>query len=246
MLWLVLGDYRAGKTLRLVIEGYSEEYDNRLILTNFRLDHPNAKQIFNPLELADLSNVLVLLDEMQNWFNSHNTFSLTNDFFTDFIHDCDKENVDVFGTSHRYMSNEVDFREGCHRIIKCERIGYRNPRITRLDDKRDFRFSVFSMESGRVIYKDKLRYKNAVKYFDVYNTSEKVKRLDYETRELALLLKYAPAKGNQKLKDVALEVKPIFESGKRLTYGTLANALGDLNYSFTDLVLRRIYSHLIE
>lgn len=246
MLWLILGEYRAGKTIRLVIEGFSEEYDNREILTNFRLEHPNARQIFNPLDLGDLNNVLVLLDEMQNWFNSHQTFSLTNEFFTDFIHDCDKSNVDVFGTSHRFMSNEIDFRNGCHRIIKCEREGHFNPRINRLEDKRNFLFSTFSMTSGKVLYQDRLRYDIAKAYFGLYDTGEKVKRLDHDTRELALLFKYNPKLGNKRLKEVVKEIKPVFEKGKRLTYGTLANELGDLGYSFTDSILRRIYSFLIE
>lgn len=246
MLWLVLGDYRTGKTVRLTVEAYSEEYKNKEILTNFKLKHPNARQIFNPLDLGNLNNVLVLLDEMQNWFNSHNTFSLTNEFFTDFVHDCDKNNVDVFGTSHRFRSNEIDFREGCHRIIKCERIGYYNPRISRLEDKRDFRYTTFSMTSGNILYTDRLKYGNAIKYFDLYDTAERVERLDDETRELVLLLRYNPKLGNKKLRDVAKEVKPTFEEGKRLTYGTLANELGDLGYSFTDTILRRIYSFLIE
>ncbi|MFX1501183.1 MAG: hypothetical protein ACFFDH_09500 [Promethearchaeota archaeon] len=246
MLWLVLGDYRAGKTIRLVVEAFSEEYDNRKILTNFKLKHPNAQQIFNPLSLANLNNVLVLLDEMQNWFNSHNTFSLTNEFFTDFIHDCDKSNVDVFATSHRFMSNDIDFRIGCHRLIKCERIGFRDPRINRLDDTRDFRFTVFSMSTGKILYKDRLRYEIAKNYFDLYDTTERVKRLENETMELTLLLKYNPKLGNKKLKQVAKKVRPIFEAGKRLTYGTLANELGDLGYSFTDSILRRIYSLLLD
>ena len=60
--------------------------------------------------------------------------------------------------------------------------------------------------------------------------------------ELILITKL----GNKKLRDVAQEVKPTFENGKRLTYGSLANELGDLGYSFTDSILRRIYSFLIE
>lgn len=244
MLWLLLGDYRTGKTLRLSVEAFSEEYNERVILANFELKHPNARYIKDPTELENLSNVLVLLDEMQNWFNSHNTYSLDNEFFTDFIHDCDKDGVDVFGTSHRFMSNEIDFREGCHRLIKCERIGYQDPRIPRLQDTRDFKYTVFSMTSGAILYRDILKYNIAKNYFDTYDTKERIKRFNSKTRELLMLWKHNPSKALKKSEKIVDILFPIFNNGVKLSYANIEIELGKLDYGENDKLTRKFFSLL--
>jgi len=249
MHWLILGDYRSGKTLRLVIEAFSEEYKDREIWGNFELRHPNYRKISILDLMEDIENKLILLDEMQNWFNSHNTFSIDNEFFTDLLHDCDKANVDLFGTSHRFMSNEIDFREGCHRIIKCERITPRGnyldfSKVRRVDDIRDFKFTTFSMYDERVIGKEKMSYDIARAYFPLYNTSERVKRLDDKDRELKLLMRHKPKLGIARLRDIARELKPLYADGKKLTHASLIIDLGDMDYS--SAFEREIYTILIE
>ena len=244
MLWLILGDYGSGKTLRLLIEAFSEEYLDRKILVNFTLNHPNSIKLKNPLDLKDLENVLVLLDEMQNWFNSHNTMSLTNDFFTDFIHDCDKMNVDVFGTSHRWMSNEKDFRMSCHRVIKCERIG-RKPRLTkRVYDSRDFRFQTFSMYDGRIIEKKKLRYDLAKAYFPKFDTRERIKRPDNKTRELLLALIYDPDKAVKIILNELEILIPIFKNGLDFSHPNVAFELAKIGYGNNEKIRKLFYSQI--
>lgn len=228
MLWIIIGDYHDGKTTRLVIEPFSEKYKNRGIWGNFTLKHPRYKKI----GIEDLrkipDNTLVLLDEMQNWFNSHETFSVTNEFLTDFIHQCDKSGIDVFGTTHRFHSLDIDFRVGCHRIIKCTRLGEKID--SRLEDKRDFRFETISTYSGKIIDKRILRYSKAIPYFTVFNTKERIPHHHQKERDLRFVMSHNPELGVKMLERIAKKIKKRFENGKILTHPNLIIELGRLGY----------------
>lgn len=231
MLWLILGDYGGGKTTYLVLLPFSEEYKDYNVVGNFTLKHPRYKKI-KVLDLMKIKgNTLVLLDEMQNWFNSHETFSLTNDYLTDFIHLCDKRNIDVFGTAHRFMSLDNDFRIGCHRIVKCERIGVKVNR--RLDDKRDFRFSVISTYSGKLIERRILKYEKAKLYFELFDTKERILRHNQPDRDLRLIMQHDPEEGTRMLEIIAKRIRERVKNGSEITHAKLRIELGRLGYGRT-------------
>ncbi|MFX1445763.1 MAG: zonular occludens toxin domain-containing protein [Promethearchaeota archaeon] len=247
MFWLVLGDYREGKTLYLVVMSFDEMYEDRKIYANFRIKHPRFRRLKNPSMLRNLDDCVVLLDEAQNWFNSHRSFSLDNDFITDFLHECDKDSVDVYMTAHRLMALGNDFRENCHRIVKCERLGYKDPRTSRLNDIRDFKFSVFSTSKGGFeMYSDLFRYEIAKNYFPVYDTLEKVKRPDDKTRYLEMLWLHDPEKAIQQSLDIVNELEKRFRNGIRFTKDNLRIELASMGYrerlinKFYPLVQRRL------
>lgn len=231
MLWLVGGDYRNGKTTYITLVSFSEEYQGREVWGNYNLIHPRYRKIEVPdlMEIVDgkQENVLVILDEFQNWFNSHESFSITNEFLTDFIHMCDKTGVDVYGTTHRFDSIDIDFRWGCHRIVICERRG-KQPR-NRLNDKRDFIFTTFSTYSGNIVEKKYLRYETAIPYFEVFNTKERIVRHRQPERDLRLLMAHNSTKGIELLEEIARKIIGRLK-GKEITHARLRKELGKMGY----------------
>lgn len=226
MLWLLLGDYGGGKTLRLVLEAYSEPRD---CYGNFTISGLDNYTKIVPADLKDIKeNALVVLDEMQTWLESRVSMSFLNRFVTNIINQADKKDIDYFGSAHLFNSLDIRFRSNVHRIITCERIGREAPNRTRTNDKRDFRFKIMNTYSGK-IKKKRLRYRNAIKYFDVYDTREVIDYPDEKDLFLDLMMKQDQHKAYLILKELAQRIKE--SDGKVKTHSDVEVRLLDMGYS---------------
>ena len=225
MLWIILGDYGSGKTIRLVLEGVSSDRD---VYGNFTLDIDNYTRI-TPMDLKHInSNALVILDEMQTWLESRVSMSFLNRFITNIIDQADKKDIDYFGTAHLLSSIDVRFRDNVHRIIICERIGKEDPERTRTNDHRDFRFKTMNTFTGKV-KKKRLRYKKSVKYFELYDTHEIIEYPNQNDLELDLALKQDPERAYGILFDIARDIKD--KDGSDITHASIELTLLQNGYS---------------
>lgn len=232
MLWIILGDYGSGKTLKLVLEAFSSDCE---VLGNFELDLDNYTLI-EPMDLRKIGHKkLVVLDEMQTWLESRTSMSFLNRFITNIIDQTDKRDVDVFGTAHTLSSIDLRFRNNVHRIIRCDRIGKEPKNRTRKNDKRDFRYSTMNTYSGKIT-KKRLRYNKAKKYFPHYKTSEIIEYPNQKDLELDLLKKYDPTAFHKALMSIAQDIK--VNGG--LTHATTELRLLEMGYS--DKHARLIYA----
>ena len=224
MFYLILGDYRSGKTLRLVLEGYD---DKREVWGNFDLDIKDYRKI-GVMDLTDLgNNKLLLLDEMQTFLDSRSSMSHDNLFITNVLDSVDKRDVDIFGSVHLFSSVDIRFRQNVHRIIKCERIGKRKKEWGRLEDFRDFKYSTMNTYTGGINVK-RLRYGKAIPYFELYKTQEKVKYPNQKDLELDLLLKHDPEKAYERLMEIAHK---IIEKKPRITHPSVKVGLLQLGHT---------------
>ena len=225
MLWVILGDYGSGKTIRLVLEGVSSK---REVWGNFKLDIDNYTRI-TPMDLKDVgSNMLIILDEMQTWLESRVSMSFMNRFITNIIDQADKRGIDYFGTAHLLSSLDIRFRNNVHRIIKCERIGRSPSDRTRLNDIRDFRFKTLNTYTGRIKSKT-LKYEKTIKYFELYDTHEIIEYPNQKDLELDLALRQNPVKAYDILFGIARDIRD--SNGKDLTHSNIELALLKNGYS---------------
>lgn len=237
MFWLILGDYRSGKTLRLAIEGFSSDKE---IWGNFNLDLDNYRKI-GIMDLTELGDFkLLLLDEMQTFLDARVSMSHENLFITNILDSADKRDVDVFGTAHLFTSIDIRFRHNVHRIIRCERIGKRRVEWNRLEDFRDFKFSTMNTYSGGIEVK-RLRYEKAIPYFDFYKTQERIQYPNQQDLELDLLLKHNPKKAYKQLKKIANEIvlkDSLIRKKGSITHPSVKVGLLRLGYTvkFEDLI----------
>ena len=223
MLWIILGDYGSGKTLFLVLQGFSSKRD---VWGNFYLDLDRYTQI-EPMDFRNLgSRKLVLLDEMQTWLESRVSMSFLNLYVTNIIDQTDKRDVDVFGTAHLFGSVDRRFRENVHRIVRCERVGKLPLGRTRKEDFRDFRFRIMNTYTGKII-KKRLKYSKAIKYFPKYSTSEIIEYPNQKDLELDLLLKINPAEAYNRLLEIAKDI----DSNGGLTHANMELVLLQNGYS---------------
>lgn len=226
MLWLLLGGYGGGKTLKLVLEAFSEPRD---VYGNFSIRKLDNYTKIVPSDLKDIKeNALVVLDEMQTWLEARVSMSFLNRFVTNIINQADKKDIDYFGSAHLFSSLDIRFRSNVHRIITCERIGEERPNRTRLNDKRDFRFKIMNTYNGKV-KKKRLRYSNATKYFDVYDTKEIIGYPDENDLYLDLMMKQDQHKAYVILEGLAKRIKE--SDGKVKTHSDVEVRLLDMGYS---------------
>lgn len=230
MLWLILGDYGSGKTLFMTRQGVISE---REVLGNYTINIDNYQKI-DPLDLKDIGfNRLVLLDEIYTWLESRISSSHLNLYLTSITSQSRHRTIDVMGTLHLFSSVDIRFRAMVHRIVKCSRI----PSKKKPQEEWDFNYKIMNTYSGKTISKT-LRYRNAIKYFPLYDTYELIEPIDIGTMEIELYRKY-PRRLAVKLKEIARELKRELDP---ITHDSVGNALLDMGYNlnWTGLVYSRI------
>ena len=198
MLYAILGEFGSGKTLYEVLMACSSKRD---VLGNFTLRLDNYTKI-DPIDLKDLGfNKLVLLDEIYLWLESRVSSSFINRYLTYILLQCRHRTIDVYGTLQLFSSVDIRFRATVHRIVKCRRVFNGNND----SDLWDFRYDIINTYSGK-IRTFILKYKDAIKYFSLYETYEIMESYDSEGLELEILKRH-PKKLYNKLKGIALRIK---------------------------------------
>ena len=238
MLWLILGDYGAGKTIFLILNGVSAE---RKVLGNLTFNWNNYERI-DPLDLEHVSNAVVILDEMQNWIESRISGSYQNLFITNVANQSQKRDMDIYGTIHTYTSVDYRFRRNAHRLVLAERIGREPKGNKRGEDTRDFRYTIMNTFTGELERKT-LRYEDAVKYFELYDTWELIDPQNWEKMKLELLK--ATKDGRKKLYKVLEGLSEMISKTlpKKITHASVRKEMlkYGLDLSWEDM----IYSFIV-
>lgn len=160
----VTGRLGAGKTLLIVIMGNDDfKLKNIEVKSNFFTTF--SKKI-NPLEIArfEIENCTVLLDEAHTIFDSRNSHSPLNKLFSYFFTQSRKRDVNIYCTTQFNHLIDRRMRDLADYTVKCF------PRKNRAID--DFYYTLTVYDEPLDTFR--LRYSNAQKFFDMYNTKEKI------------------------------------------------------------------------
>jgi len=178
MIVLYKGSRGKGKTLTMVKDGYQYHKEGFKVISNFKTSF--SKQLDNDAIMSlnkesNLSNCILLIDEIQIFFDSRQGMRKQNITFSNFIQQIRKRNITILCTTQ--FSNTVDLRLRQHldiiafpnfisKLKVCE-VTYFD--LTRLED------NLLIQDNGETLKPRtiKLVY-NPDSIFKMYNTSEMI------------------------------------------------------------------------
>lgn len=194
MLVIILGPKGSGKTLFATTRALVSK---REVYSNYRIDIEN----YNHLEVMDLvdieNNVDIFIDEAYVWLESRISGFFLNRFLSYMLWQSRKRDIDLYLTAQKFRSLDLRFREECDVLVKCE------PRIN--INKDDFHFSILWIAEDRE-NNFVLSYKDAKKYFPIYDTYQIIE--PYTKEELNFeLLKRDPERRWEKAMEIGDRIK---------------------------------------
>ncbi len=179
----ITGNLGSGKTLyasRLATKF------KRPIYCNYKLKLPNYK----PLELYDLinlpNNVNVIIDEAYAWIDSRTSGRAVNRYCSYIILQARKTFNDFIVTAQMFSTLDVRFRVMSNIIVECKALGKQKYKGYFVPER--FNYKIINRETNTVKYKD-LYFKDAIKYFSIYDTYEVIDSDEKEALEYYFVIK---------------------------------------------------------
>lgn len=108
---LYKGKRGAGKTLTMVKDGFKYYLNGIRVLRNFYCsfgEEISEEEILNLDKDSDLNNCVIMMDELQIFFDSRRSMKKENMKFSNFIQQVRKRNIIILGTTQ--YSNTIDLR----------------------------------------------------------------------------------------------------------------------------------------
>lgn len=205
MLIIILGNLGTGKTLLLT---YFSTKSKRNIFANFNinLERYNKLEVDTLLDLPN--NIDVYLDEAYTWLESRVSGKGLNRYLSYILLQSRKRNLDIYCTAQLFSTLDKRFREKSDIIIFCskEKEGY----LYRINDMNHYTQKSFL-----------LNFKEAEKYYDLYDTYEIVEPYEKSSLEFTLLQSNTD-KLFQKAKEIA---KKIYKDINGQKYGITHNSV---------------------
>lgn len=171
MINIIDGFIGSGKTLIMVIMALLEKDINKMdIYSNFDVEFMNEK--INPYDLLkkDFSGCAVLLDEIETLLDCRTSQSYANRMLSYFFYQSRKNELEIYGTAQQFGSIENRVRYLTFNQTFCKtRFNYHN--VPEKDIKADD-FSFYNIKINGQIGSIDMYYKDAVPYFDLYDTKE--------------------------------------------------------------------------
>ena len=116
---IYLGRRGAGKTTTMVKDAYIEYMRGRRVISNMESltfgEYMSNEDIVKINKQSDIENAVLLIDEMQIFFDSRRSMKKSNLDFSNFVQQTRKRNIDIYGTTQ--FSNAVEKRVRDHTDI---------------------------------------------------------------------------------------------------------------------------------
>lgn len=173
MIVLYVGARGRGKTLTMVKDGFISYKNGYKILRNFNCKFGkfiSNDDIINLDKHSNIYNAVLLVDEIQIFFDSRRSSKHQNVHFSNFVQQIRKRNVHIYCTTQYH--NTVDLRLRQHLDFMAHPFYYEKYKVCEVTykDLQSIETDLFSgvlkePEEIKIVY-------NAVPIFDLYNTSE--------------------------------------------------------------------------
>lgn len=173
MILLYKGARGKGKTLTMVKDAYFFFLNGYRIISNFTLrfgEHIPSEEVLKLNRESKLMNCVLVLDELQLFFDSRNFSKKENKDFSNFIQQTRKRNIHILGTTQYVNTIELRFRQHIDIVVyphydpftQCCRVLYFD--ITLLEDDLD----PLDINPVLIVY-------DATKIFPLFDTYEMLK-----------------------------------------------------------------------
>ena len=219
MLVAIIGAMGSGKTLLMV---YLATKSEREVYSNFKIYIPNYKslKITDLLDLKD--NIDVFIDEGYTWLESRTSGSALNRYLSYIVLQARKRLIDIIISAQMFSSIDVRFREQCDIIVKCQKI--KEGKVVK-----GFKYSFLFVEKNKIV-NCFIKYKDAKKLFDTYDTYEII---ESHVKE-ALVLKLQETESPEEFWDVIVNMSEAIKKDiKTLTHPRVLNALAKNGFKST-------------
>lgn len=228
VLVIVLGDIGSGKTLLLTLLACGSE---REVFANFKIEIPNANRI-KTLGIDDIpNNVDIFLDELPMIADSRTASSIANRYVSYESAQQRKDFADIYGSSQFFHMVDKRLQDLCHVLVKCSRIGSR-------DKPEGFYYEFMDLETFERDYVY-LPIENAQKYFDIYDTYEKITPSRKRYYRLRRMKDEDSPKFMEECERIAKELNPLM---KKITKDNTTNTL--LENDYPSFIMSQVYHYL--
>ena len=172
---LYKGKRGAGKTLTMVKDGYKYHKLGWNVLRNFSTPfgkYISEEDILNLSKKSKIKNCVIMMDELQIFFDSRRFMKKQNISFSNFVQQIRKRNIILLGTTQ--FSNTIDLRLRQHIDIVCYPTFLKNYNVceTIYIDMTSIEDSILNTIKEPVYIK--MVY-NAIPIFNLYKTEEMIK-----------------------------------------------------------------------
>jgi len=193
---LIIGEIGSGKTLFMVLMALSTDKN---ILANFHIKHDNFKY----LEFDDFLNIPndadIFIDEAYKWLENRRSSKASNVVISEIKEQRRKTNSTWYVSTQHPNMIDKRFEQYPNVIVQCKS---RFP----INSKKDFVYKIsYDSPFFHTIYR-RLYYRDAVKYFDYFDTNEIVAPENKQKIEYDIL-----SKNPEKFFDKVVELSEIIE-----------------------------------
>ena len=232
MLYSFEGDVRSGKTLLATILASK---DSRPIYSNYKLRLQNYHDL-KPEMLVNLrESSLVIVDEVYAWIESRTSGKDINLYMGYILFQSGKRGLDIIITAQLRSTFDVRYRSMINYMVDCQKM-----------ENVGFYYSIYQTsrygqsKPARIF----LPWKNAEKYFPIYDTLELINPIDDSLIDSVTLDKTGIMKEVDRIRDILLKKAPakLWKKGMVLDYA-LRN---DIPKERVDLIFNAIKASELE
>lgn len=210
MLVLIIGENGSGKNLLMVL--CMLDLIDKPFKANFHVKHPK----FSYLEFDDFlhidDNTDVYIDEAYTWLESRRSNKASNVYISHMKEQKRKTNSTWYISEARPNLIDKRFEDYANKVIECKS---RYPIGNSIDD---FVYKIVDNEPFRIFYK-RIKYEDAKKYFEYFDTNEKV-HIENKQKVEFEIIKQNPKKLLKKVEEIA-EIVEKDETFVKLTHPAL-------------------------
>jgi len=127
MIHIIIGNQGSGKTLlmcRLALEAYKKK---KTIYSNINFKFPYKKINYNDIIQCNYSNAAVFIDELHLLLPNRRSMSKINIEITNsFISQVRKQNLELYGSSQRFLKNDIKVRDETDYLYECKKYIFQN------------------------------------------------------------------------------------------------------------------------
>ncbi len=178
MLAIILGKLGSGKTLIMTLLALA---DIRDIWSNYQIKDSR----YNELDIPDLfdlpDKIILLMDEAYSWIESRVSSTSLNEYLSSILYHSRKAFTDIYLTTPEFSAIDKRFRKLANYIVFC---GYRSN-----FESDDFHF-IFYDKDNNSYGSMTLLYQDAIQFFKLYNTYEKVDSFRKKGLQFKIMKKY--------------------------------------------------------
>lgn len=177
MIHLIIGRQGSGKTLFIVKKAYEYYLKGYIIYSNVHLNFPYKRLNYQDIIDCELTNGMVIIDEIHLLLPSRNSMSKRNRKICDgFLSMVRKKNLEVYGTTQTLRKVDVRFREEQDFIYICNKWGYYDNKWSEIIHNYNMPLNIPIMIKLKIIENFSQQEINVNflgnDYFDMYDSSQ--------------------------------------------------------------------------